>query len=140
MAVAAAAYGMYHYVNTGSMLKIPWAGDLLSIANSLIGAGMGEMMRELQNDYSNFLREAEEAMDLLNEARGLLEEKHHLSPFILFGESPSDFYNRTVHSGNTGILCFSAISSYTEIALKLPEFNDTVGETFYDNEQFIQSE
>jgi len=37
-------------------------------------------------------------------------------------ESPTEFYSRTVHTGNPGVLALSQIESYVDNALKLPEF------------------
>jgi len=41
--------------------------------------------------------------------------------FYVIGESPTDFYNRTVHSGNVGALLPVLISSYANLTLMLPE-------------------
>ena len=48
-------------------------------------------------------------------------------PLIIWGEKPDDFYNRTVHSGNVGVLGLDAIESFCDIRLKLPEIQDTIG-------------
>ena len=131
LAVVAAVAGVYHIIDAGGLANAPWATDLLSAANGLAQAGMGELMGDLIDDYNDFLNVASNATEILEDANKLLQGNNHLNPFVLFGESPTNYYNRTIHSGNVGILGISAISSYTEIALKLPDINDTVGETFY---------
>lgn len=131
LAVVAAVAGMSDVISAGGIENAPWATDLLSAANGLAQAGMAELMGNLIEDYNDFLSVAEDATETLQDATKLLEGNRHLNPFVLFGESPTNYYNRTIHSGNVGILGISAISSYMEIALKLPDINDTVGETFY---------
>ena len=37
-------------------------------------------------------------------------------------ETPADFYQRTIHTGNPGVLTLSQIESYVDTALRLPEF------------------
>ena len=131
LAVVAAVAGAYQIIDAGSVANAPWASDLLFAANGLSQAGLAEMMGDLLDSYNDFLSVADTATQTLDDANKLLEGNKYLNPFVLFGESPTNYYNRTIHSGNVGILGISAISSYTEIALKLPDINDTVGETFY---------
>ena len=69
-------------------------------------------------------------MKLLESAQDLLEPSQLLHPFIIFGESPNDFYNRTVHSGNIGTMAISSITNYVDLSLTLPKFSETVGDTF----------
>jgi hypothetical protein len=64
--------------------------------------------------------------DLLKTANNLLEGNNLLSPFIIFGENPSDYYERTVHSGNIGAHTIETISSYVDTALTLPSLNTTL--------------
>jgi hypothetical protein len=45
---------------------------------------------------------------------------------VIFGEAPEEYFNRTVHSGNVGILGIKAISDYVDNALKLPELHETI--------------
>jgi hypothetical protein len=71
-------------------------------------------------------------LSMLDKAMELLEESNILNPRIIFGESPDDFYNRTVHSGNIGVASLDAISSFVAVALVLPKMNDTIGNPEYD--------
>ena len=84
----------------------------------------------LQKDALEFQAFAEEQNALLEKANALLENQNLLSPFVVFGESPTDYYERTVHSGNIGVLGLDAVTNYCDIALTLPKLSQTVGDTF----------
>lgn len=129
IAVLAAAYGMYSSFNTSGVVGAPWADTLLKVANTLassIDSIMSAGTTALQEDYKDFAELAEEQSKSLLAAQDLLEGNNLLSPFILFGESPGDFYARTVHSGNIGAVAISAVSNYVDVALRLPEVSDTL--------------
>lgn len=133
LAVVAAAAGIYKGIDAGTFL-----GDaeiLLQTSNSLvkgIGDNYAEKLENLSDEYSEFAKFVEEQTKLLESAQDLLGQNNHLSPVVVFGESPDDFYNRTVHAGNIGTLGFAAVSNYVDTALKLPKFNETIGESNYE--------
>ena len=134
IALVAAAYGAYEALETGSIAGAPWATDLLQLSNGLTNAitsTIADAMSGLKEAYDSFSAFREEASAALDKANDLLETNNHLSPFVIFGESPNDFYNRTVHAGNTGTNAIQAISSYVDMALTLPKLNDTLGEEAY---------
>lgn len=136
IAVLAMAYGVYDGISAGGLRGAPWAQDLLKMATGLtqgIQAHLKDDMNDLLGEYQSFSAEAKREMTLLEDAQKLLENGNKLSPFLIFGESPNDFYNRTVHAGNVGAMGFTAISSYVDIALTLPKINDTLGESPYDS-------
>lgn len=131
IAIIAAVLGIADAIDSGSVAGAPYAGDLLTLSSG-ITSGIGN---KLQADYQDLLeqtRELEklqkEQTKLLETAKELLENRSILSPFVIFGEKPDDFYNRTVHSGNIGVVGIEAISSYVDMSLRLPELNDTLGE------------
>lgn len=129
LAVVLAAAGMYDAIKFGNIKGAPWAETLLSTSSNLIKAVNSETledMLDLQADASDFMKEMKEQYKLLDEANELLENKSLLSPFLVFGESPQDFYTRTVHSGNIGVLGIEAISSYVDISLTLPKLSQTI--------------
>lgn len=133
-AIVAALYGGYQALKASSVANAPWASELLQLANGLskaIQEVVGDLMKDLQSEISSFGKYVEDQYKLLETAQELLDTHHLLSPFVIFGESPNDFYNRTTHSGNIGVLGISAISSYVDIALTLPKLNDTLGEATY---------
>lgn len=111
----------------------PWANHLLDLASNLkstlISAGFEEMMEDLYGDFNSWLKDTEELNKTLEAGQNLLKEHHHLSPFVIFGERPEDFYNRTIHMGNPGAISIAAVGYYVESALQLPKINDTLGET-----------
>lgn len=133
LAVAAALTGMYMALETGSIAGAPWAQDLLKLSNGLtsqIGGAVQDELAKLVEVQTEFSKQMEEQLKLLDSANELLEPSKLLHPFTIFGENPSDFYNRTVHSGNIGTLAISSISNYVDISLTLPKFSETVGDTF----------
>lgn len=131
VAIVAIVYGGYQVIQAGSVSGAPWAMELLQIANGLQQAIFQDKFSDLLNEAEAFKLFAEEETKLLDKANELLETSALLSPFVIFGEKPEDFYNRTVHSGNIGILGINAVSSYVDIALTLPTLNDTLGEETY---------
>lgn len=126
-AVVAILYGGYQILEAGSVQGAPWAEELLMVANGLTQAALAADFQDLTQAYSVFQAEMDTQLATLEKAEKLLESNHTLSPFIIFGESPNDFYNRTIHSGNIGINGIDAIGSYVDIALTLPKINDTIG-------------
>lgn len=133
-AIVAVAYGGYQAFQAGSIKGAPWAQDLLALGNGLttaIGKNMLAAMQGLQNEMEQYGLLAKERTNLLDEANKLLENNNILNPMIIFGETPDDFYNRTVHSGNIGMVGIDSITSYVDIALTLPKINDTLGSNNY---------
>ena len=94
------------------------------LSSAVIQANMSDLLGE-QDQLNKYMDEQTKLLDKANE---LLENQTILSPFVIYGEKPEDFYNRTVHYGNIGTLGINAISSYVELALTLPKVNDTLGE------------
>lgn len=134
IAIVAVLYAGVAALDSGSIAGAPWAQELLQLAGGLasgVEATIGDLMTDLQSEISDFAKYVEDQYKLLETAQELLESNHLLSPFVIFGESPNDFYNRTVHSGNIGVLGISAISSYVDIALTLPKLNDSLGDATY---------
>ena len=131
IALIAAAYSMTEVLEAGSLAGAPWAQTLLQVSTGLskaIGENLKDMFGDLLGEFQTLNLLKDEATKKLEAANDLLNTKNYLSPFVIFGESPNDFYNRTVHAGNIGMNGISAISSYVDIALRLPKLNDTLGE------------
>lgn len=127
VAVVAMIYGMY---GTDLLANAPWADQLLQAGTSLINgipSYLQGAMGDLLGEMNAFSREMEAQTKLLDSAQELLEGNNLLSPFILFGEKPDDFYNRTVHSGNLGVLGITMTHNYVDMALTLPKLSDTLG-------------
>lgn len=129
IAVIAAAYGVYSAMNTGGLAGAPWAQSLLKVSSGLTSAiqdTFTEAMLDLQKQSDMFGLYTQEQTKLLEETNKLLEGNNLLSPFMVFGEAPTDYFNRTVHVGNVGMLGVEAISSYVDVALRLPTLSDTL--------------
>lgn len=113
------------------------AQNLLFVANGItngIQANLADLFADLGEEMDLFAAESEEKMNALKEAQELLDFDGLLDPFefirsepmINFNESPSDYYHRTIHSGNIGTYGFEAVRNYTDIALTLPQPNYTL--------------
>lgn len=131
IAIIALLYGGYRVLQNGGSLQGTWASELLQLSSGLQSAALQDKFTDLLEQQGQFNLFAEEQEELLNSARKLLETSNVLAPYVIFGEKPEDFYNRTIHYGNIGTLGITAISSYVDIALTLPKLNDTVGEEIY---------
>lgn len=117
-------------VDTMSLDGVPWAKDLLNISTGLmreIGTEFGRMIQELGKAWTAFEEEMKGLFNELKKVNDEMLEVHHFSPFIIFGEKPDDFYNRTVHAGNIGVVGIEAIEYYVDNALKLPDLKSSIG-------------
>jgi hypothetical protein len=116
-----------------SIQGCPWATELLQAGAGLARAitdELGDLMKGLSVEALEFGNLVDKQAEELKKANDLLDTSdNYLDPFIVWGESPTDFFNRTVHSGNIGTIGISAISAYVENALKLPELTNTLGES-----------
>lgn len=131
LAIIAIVYGGYQIIQSGGVAGAPWAQTLLQISTGLQQAVIADKFEDLLAEAEGFNLFVEEQTKLLEKSQDLLDKNNVLSPFVIFGEAPEDFYNRTVHSGNIGILGINAISSYVDVALTLPKLKDTLGEEAY---------
>jgi hypothetical protein len=132
IAIVALLYGGYRVFQNGGSLQGTWASELLQLSSGLQSAAFQDKFSDLLEQQEQFNLFVEEQENLLESAQKLLETGNLLAPFVIFGEKPEDFYNRTIHYGNIGTLGITAISSYVDIALTLPKLNDTVGEEIYE--------
>ena len=129
VAIVAAVTGSYQAIQAGSVAGAPWAKELLQVSTSLTKG----INLELQRDFGKLSSEVDEFKDFadtenarLKEAQDLLGENNWLTPLILFGEKPTDFYNRTVHSGNVGVQGLEAVAQFVDVSLTLPTLSDTL--------------
>lgn len=132
LAVVAAAYGASQALESGLKVAMPTLTQMLSVATGLINGAAKVVMDdllELGDDFRAFKDEAKEQMKLLDETKALLESSIRLNPLVIFGETPENYYNRTVHSGNIGTIGYQAIESYVDMALTLPTLSDSFGGT-----------
>jgi hypothetical protein len=133
LAIIAAAAGMYQVFTEGGLANAPWAARLLQLSTGLTSGMQAEFQEEyadLMGDYRTFEEFSKDKMEALDKVNASLDGKLHLVPMIIWGETPSDFYQRTVHSGNIGVVGIDAVSSYVDAALTLPTLTDSLGEMY----------
>lgn len=135
VAIVAAAYAMNAANAAGGLSNSPWASTLLKASVSLVNKSTEKFVQNkmagLQSDIYDFQKEAEKQLELLEQANDLLETSSVLAPMLFVGESPDDFYNRTIHSGNLGMVTIAQTTSFVDRALTLPSFRDTAQEFSY---------
>lgn len=125
VAIVAAAVGLYKLNAAEWSLKLaPMAKDLL-LASTALSQGINNrvltLMGELKDDSDRFNLYTSEQEKKLKESTALLDSSVALTPFTVFGESPDEYFARTVHSGNVGILGLDAVESFVDMALMLPK-------------------
>lgn len=136
VAVVAATYGVYTAIEAGSIAGAPWAQELLQLSSNLSNAvsdSYTAAIKGLQKEAEAFGLYIEDKTKELTDANTLLNASSVLSPFVVFGESPDEFFNRTTHSGNIGIVGIEAVSSYVGLSLTLPKLTDTLQGANYGN-------
>jgi hypothetical protein len=123
-AVVAAIYGGFSGFQAGSLSNAPFASELLQLSTGLMKA----ISAQVQDDFNDLLgqqteleKEIDKKTKLLETAQDLLNNNNRFDPLIVWGETPNQFYERTVHSGNIGVLGIDAVSSYVDTALQLPK-------------------
>lgn len=137
LAVIAMFAGGYKAFQAGGIQGAPWAEGLLMAANGLASGVQAENARLMDNykgEVGEFELYKEELEDELEDTKKLLDSSSLIDPFsfvgqepvVVLGESPTNFYNRTVHSGNIGVVAIEAIHSYVDLSLQLPDFSDTI--------------
>lgn len=133
IAVVMVAFAVYDATTFGAIQGAPYAGELLSLSNSLMSAVAGsykDALLSLKDESDSFGIYAKGQNQILEDAKKLLEQDTWLSPFTIFGEKPGDYYNRTIHSGNIGILGVDAVSYYVDTKLTLPTLDQTMKFSF----------
>lgn len=130
LAIVAAATGIAAHLDMVPGIGENMATTLLVASNGLIYGGN----RVQTEDFNALLAEAEDYEDLvedqlaeLERANNLLNSDVHLHPFIIFGEKPGEYYNRTIHTGNPGIAGVEFVESFVDASLTLPDITDTLG-------------
>lgn len=130
IAAVIAAYAIYSGAFSGPE-GMPWAQDLLMISNATFSGIQDNIQRNLIDlavEYEDFLADAQAEYDKLEEINAMLKnEGYSLIDIVtrssdsFFWESPTMFFNRTIHMGNPGVGTLSAIESYIKNKLDLPK-------------------
>jgi hypothetical protein len=146
-AVAAMAYGAYS--GFGAPANSTWGESLIAVGNGLARqstAALGKMVEDVQDEIMDFQEWSSGQFDSLKEQRdqlGLNPQFQGLDgldlialvPDTIFGETPQDYYSRTVHSGNIGATSYELIEYYHSYALQLPKLTDVEGD--FDNGELL---
>lgn len=128
--VAYVAASYYNVTGAGDLTN---AESLLSAVNALsqvISIDTAIQADLLQKEIDAFLVSSEERQEEIDKATEFLENTSGLEfwelqaylPINVY-ETPGDFYTRTIHTGNPGVLSLSQIENYHENLLKLPELD-----------------
>lgn len=130
IAIIAAVVGIADAMDTGSLAGSPFAQELLALSSGLTAA----ISTELRSNFADLAKEyalledwKKEQDKVLKAGKDLLGDATRLNPFVIFGEKPDEYYNRTVHSGNIGVTSIEAISQFVDIKLQLPKLQDSIG-------------
>ena len=134
VAVISLMAGGYAKFNGTKFLSLT-VKELLMISNiafKLSQEGLRLQSKNLADERESFMDNASLKQAEVDAAKALITKVHKANDYLLMstnmsrefyviGESPTDFYNRTVHSGNVGALLPVLISSYANLTLMLPE-------------------
>lgn len=143
LAVAAMAIGAGMGLTGSNPGYLPDANTMLQISSNLSQANSYELQNLLSKydgEAQAFNLEADAKQSELDKAMALLNNETLIDPFefigqqplFVAGETPQDFYLRTIHSGNIGTTVFKSVESFVDISLTLPNINTTVGDTLYE--------
>ena len=105
-------------------LKLPSIDELLKLMSNIsdgFNAGMQGKFKALQLESETYKQKTEDLNTQLKSIDDLLNSRSGINPYIIFGETPEEFYNRSVHAGNIGTSIYDYVSNYVEIALALPK-------------------
>lgn len=133
-AVVAVAYGAYTMAGDAT-----WGERLIGLGTNLSNEAsdvMNTMYTDAVTQLNEFNAMAIGAYGNLAEKKELLGLNSNLVglepfdfvnqvPMVVLGESPSDLYNRTVHSGNIGAVGIDSAHWYHDTKLALPTLNET---------------
>ena len=135
--IAAAVAGLSNFapgIQASLRSAMLTAERLLYLALGLVQgvtANTSDAIEELQKEMDAFNKLAEEKWELLEDAQKLLDTRLKFDPFVVFGESPTQYFTRTIHSGNVGTIVFDLTHNHVDVALRLPTIADTLGGLYY---------
>lgn len=124
--VIAAAYG--YLSSDTAALWVKYSANIASAAIESTTKAIQKEGRKLAEEYKNLLAEYKDAYEILESIEEdlspefdilLFDRPSVLQPRLM--ESPGDFYQRTVHLGNTGPLIFGLTEFYYDHMLQLPK-------------------
>lgn len=135
LAAVAAAYGATSALTTVTVnLALPLATELMKISSLMvekINQHTKRKYEDLVDEIDDFTKEAKQAMEELKEAsaslvNGYFDPLWYIeSSGIVSGESPSEFFTRTLLVSND-VASLDSISNYVDNQLTLPNGNDLI--------------
>lgn len=144
LAVVAIVYAGGKGLQQGLSAMQKLAADALvkfgtNLAQAAFNQHTSNRMAEYRADQQDFDLMSDKLMKELEEIKKTLDVSVDLNPFefigevpmLIAGEAPDTFYQRTVHSGNIGLVGLDAVHRYVDLSLKLPDFADSAGEFSY---------
>lgn len=143
VAVALAVYGGYQVLSKAGSLsleavKAATANAFVKLGTSLAKASLQQHQLDRYVEYNKEVQQFElfketkiaelEEVSKLLDTNGMIDPFEFIGevPMVAWGESPKDYYERTVHSGNIGVLTLDVPGSYVTNSLALPTFQHTV--------------
>ena len=141
VAIVAVLYGNTRAA--ASQLSATWAQNLVQVGTALVSEAATVSQQQIAAGLESIVEDAEafsawaaEQLDGLGDkmqALGLnpaivgLEafDVVKMGPQLVLGETPTDYYSRTVHAGNIGVLSFDMTENYVTVQTQLPTFNQT---------------
>lgn len=111
--------------------KSIFADALIKIGNSLISevqASYAQRTQEVYEELGEFQEYAKDMYEQLEATSAELLGDNLLRqvPYVVLGESPAGYFNRTVHSGNIGAQSIGLVRNYVDLSLQLPKPSDTL--------------
>lgn len=141
LAVVAIAYAGGRGLQQGLTAMQKMAADVIlklgtNLAKTAYNQHTAAKLDEYLKDQSEFDLMSDKLTAELEEIKKALDVSVDLNPFefigeepmLILAEKPGDLYQRTVHSGNIGLVSMDAIKHYVDLSLKLPDFVDTMTE------------
>jgi len=132
-----------YFTRDNSLLSMPSVSEAMVFISSNIINGFGgaielEMEKlvagftELESDINKAEEQIAKALKLLDNPNELLDPSVFVrtGPIFFAHETPTTFYNRTIHAGNVGVLAFDAIEKFVENSLTLPTIDNSFGGKF----------
>ena len=132
IAVIAAVYGGYHALTKTTGMAGMTAPQLLNTAGEafkISSSGYALQAKEAIRNFNSLMADLSiEAQEIQRQAEelgtgtfgALLMFEPPIGVGIRIGESPDDYYSRSIHTGNLGSAIYSVTDNYVDLNLRLP--------------------
>lgn len=132
------AYLTYLNITSGSAANgLSFADQLMTATHAITDAlthdlsAKFDVLYEEKKEFEELLLSRQEELDRITD--GTLSTEDRLNRYEIYKiikmnthETPQQFYDRTIHNNNPGVLALDEIHDYYNNALKLPKFDGTV--------------